>query len=344
MTNAEFSNEFDTLFNNITSNQAPGIDEYEKSVFLTQAQDQIVKSYFDPKLNKPQEGFDGNERRQIDFSMLMRTVLGTVLNNQNQVNIHTSTNAKYYGMPSDILLYINEVLTVLRKGITTNLVVVPVSYTDYNRLMSKPFKRPLKNQAWRLITSGLSSAFKYTDYAKIASTIAESWNASIDGIYALINNKQLTVSSGNTIEYWLKVDNSYLTLDDDGSPSLDSTGKDLGSIYATITSYCNSSVAASSTIVELIPGPQDTITSYTIRYVARPKPIILTDLTDEGVTLGGGKVKEQACELDPIIHHEILERAVELAKAAYAGTLQDTITLGQTSGTPIGVVTNNNRQ
>lgn len=37
MTNAEFSNEFDTLFNNITSNQAPGIDEYEKSVFLTQA-------------------------------------------------------------------------------------------------------------------------------------------------------------------------------------------------------------------------------------------------------------------------------------------------------------------
>ena len=50
---SEFSYEFDVLYNNITSNQAPGLDEYEKSVFLTKAQDEIVKSYFDPRLNKP---------------------------------------------------------------------------------------------------------------------------------------------------------------------------------------------------------------------------------------------------------------------------------------------------
>mgnify|MGYP006975185555 CR=1 FL=1 len=35
MTNNEFSNEFDVLYQNITSNQAPGLDEYEKSVFLS---------------------------------------------------------------------------------------------------------------------------------------------------------------------------------------------------------------------------------------------------------------------------------------------------------------------
>lgn len=274
----------------------------------------------------------------------MRTVLGTVLSNQSQVNIHTGTNAKYYGMPSDILLYINEVLTVLRKGISTNLVVVPVSYTEYSRLMSKPFKRPLKNQAWRLITSGLSSAFTYTDYSKIASIIANGWGILTDSVYTLINNKELLVETGNTSEHWLKVDNSYLALSDSKVLSLGSTGTDLGDINTTVASLCSASVAASSTIVELIPGPQDTITSYTIRYVARPKPIILTDLTDEGVSLGGGKVQEQSCELDPIIHHEILERAVELAKAAYGGSLQDTVTLGQTSSTPMGVVTNNNRQ
>ena len=44
MTNNEFSNEFDVLYQNITSNQAPGLDEYEKSVFLSKAQDEIVKS------------------------------------------------------------------------------------------------------------------------------------------------------------------------------------------------------------------------------------------------------------------------------------------------------------
>jgi hypothetical protein len=37
MTTSEFSNQFDVLYNNITSNQAPGLDEYEKSVFLTKA-------------------------------------------------------------------------------------------------------------------------------------------------------------------------------------------------------------------------------------------------------------------------------------------------------------------
>jgi len=42
-------------------------------VFLTKAQDEIVKAYFNPKTNKVQEGFDGNEKRQIDFSMIMRS-------------------------------------------------------------------------------------------------------------------------------------------------------------------------------------------------------------------------------------------------------------------------------
>ena len=46
MTAEEFSQEFDILYNNIASNQAPGLTEYEKSVFLTKAQDEIIKNYF----------------------------------------------------------------------------------------------------------------------------------------------------------------------------------------------------------------------------------------------------------------------------------------------------------
>ncbi len=70
MTIQEFSNEFDVLYNNIMSNQAPGLDEYEKSVFLTKAQSEIIKNYFNPKGNKYQEGFDGSQKRQVDFSIL----------------------------------------------------------------------------------------------------------------------------------------------------------------------------------------------------------------------------------------------------------------------------------
>ena len=46
MTAQEFDYQFDVLYNNITSNQAPGLDAYEKSVFLTKAQDEIIKNYF----------------------------------------------------------------------------------------------------------------------------------------------------------------------------------------------------------------------------------------------------------------------------------------------------------
>ena len=77
MTVEEFSDQFDILYNNITSNQAPGLDEYEKSIFLTRAQEDIVKGYFDPLLNKTQQGFDGSERRQIDFSMLIKSAVIT---------------------------------------------------------------------------------------------------------------------------------------------------------------------------------------------------------------------------------------------------------------------------
>lgn len=46
MINPEFSIEFDILYNNISSNKAPGLNEYEKSVFLTKAQEQIVTELY----------------------------------------------------------------------------------------------------------------------------------------------------------------------------------------------------------------------------------------------------------------------------------------------------------
>ena len=50
MNNTEFSNQFDVLYNNVMSNAAPGLNEYEKSVFLTKAQNEIKaeeKQYMD---------------------------------------------------------------------------------------------------------------------------------------------------------------------------------------------------------------------------------------------------------------------------------------------------------
>lgn len=58
------------------------------------------------------------------------------------------------------------------------------------------------------------------------------------------------------------------------------------------------------------------ISKYKIHYIKRPKPIILENLED--VTIEGHSDISE-CELNPILHRAILERAVLLAKQAYIG-------------------------
>lgn len=237
MSISEFSNQFDILYNNIMSNAAPGINEYEKSVLLTKAQDEVLKNYFNPKGNKYQEGFDGSAKRQIDFSGLISVKEGTLLNGQAGFDLR----AKIYRMPEDVFLIINETLTT-DTGVKQ---VVPISFDEYSRLMSKPYKEPLKYQAWRLVTEGSGS----------------------DDI-----------------------------------------------------------------IVELIPHSGETVSKYTIKYVRRPKPIILVDLASEygDVSINGVSTISE-CELNPLIHEEILQRAVELAKIVYTGDANGLLQAGQRS-------------
>lgn len=243
MTTQEFSSEFDILYNNIMSNAAPGLDEYEKSVFLTKAQEEILKNYFNPKGNKYQEGFDDNEKRQIDFSSLVTVI--TIPSYSNSQYIKIDDRSLLFLMPNDMLFALNEVCEITENNINRLVNVVPISFIEYSRLISKPYKRPLKNQCWRLISSSSKK----------------------DRVFELI--------------------------------------LPFGSI---------------------VPG------SYRIRYISRPAPIILVDLSTEypGLSINGiTSVTE--CELDPSIHYEILQRAVELAKSTYTGDLRTMVELGQRS-------------
>lgn len=268
MTSSEFSDQFDLLYNNITSNQAPGLTEYEKSVFLTKAQNEKVKNFFTPASpgNVINQGFDDSALRQADFSCLMKTDTGKKVESNNAPT-RIDSRSKVFTFPSDVFIVINESVTI--DSSTKNYQVLPLRYDEYTRLMSKPFQRPCKNQVWRLINSG--------------------------------------TGSGNT----------------------------------------------STKYVELIgaPGTDNSNFKYTVRYIRKPKPIIVGDLDD--LTIDGYKYGEtglnttaptsgttgigtqvgnsgttttlttSGCELDPVIHEEILQRAVELAKVAWTTTGQD---------------------
>ena len=339
MTNSEFSNEFDVLYQNITSNQAPGLDEYEKSVFLSKAQDEIVKSYFDPKTNKPQEGFDGSEKRQIDFSMLIVTEAvheATV----SPTPLFPLQHTKLFNIPDRILMFINESLAVERDGVPTYLTVVPLDYKEYNRLMSKPYKRPLKNQAWRILTNTTTiSETTSTNYLSITSILAnlKEMEGNYNVIYNTIKDKAITFG-GTTDARTVLVDN--VTLQKNGKTGTENILNIKDLVMTNIKTYINVVNSTKSSVVELIPGPNDTISTYTIRYVKRPRAIILTDL--EGVTLDG-KSTRQECELDPILHQEILQRAVELAKISYEGTFASHIQGGNQSGTDKGYIMQQSR-
>ena len=264
MNTLEMSNEFDVLYNNIMSNQAPGIDEYEKSLFLTKAQDEILKAYFDPRGNKYMEGFDGSEKRQIDFSTITKhTQLDLVANPASQFD-HRS---KVYKFPSDCFIIVNEkIVDTDSEGniVDCQYTVLPITYQQYTIQMSKPYKYPPKHVIWRLITS-----FDNKD-----------------------NVSQCEIIGRYSRQY----------------------ANDEGPIYK-------------------------------MRYLRRPKPIVLVELgTDyNGLSIDNEQHISQ-CELDPILHHEIVQRAVELAAATYDPQKVNVLTgIGNVSSTNLGVISQSNK-
>jgi len=151
----EFSTEFDVLYNNITSNQAPGLNEYEKSVFLTKAQSQLINEYFNQRTDGVWGGFDGSQRRQYDFSSLIKVA--------SLVNVTHGTNTLdrrgiVFVFPEDYFLSVNE---VIYDG-SYQYSVLPINYAEYQRLMLKPYNFPVKRAAWRLF-KGKEAYNKYSD-------------------------------------------------------------------------------------------------------------------------------------------------------------------------------------
>lgn len=155
----ELYQKFNLLWNNIASDKAPGLEKYEISVFLTQAQEALVKDYFSARTNPTAEGYDDSIRRQSDFKTLVcSAALQVVGNNDVTAKFSTRSTNRYYKYPNDVFLVLNEEAHVSNKYFTVN----PISYDEYARLMMKPYKYPPKGQVWRLLThTGTASGNSY---------------------------------------------------------------------------------------------------------------------------------------------------------------------------------------
>lgn len=382
MTNQEFSNEFDILYNNIMSNQAPGLDEYEKSVFLTKAQEELIRDYFNSRNVKNAQGFDDSQKRQHDFSTLLSsTTLHSPIDTLKALHvsglysldsIFFDERAKIYFAPPDLFLAINE---SIEDSVKRRYSVLPISYDEYNRLMLKPYGFPLKRQAWRIISNSSlyltgwggklienSPLLFKSKYFKnvIISIIARDSDVIVKPSITEYDNKvkiTMILPINNLVKYW----NIYLVDDEamksagldrylypvNGANNSNVTGMFPSNISDPISFTINippaateSGAVAPSILFEVI-GNFTGETTYSMRYIRTPKPIILIDLFDiqEGLSINGHNTVTE-CELPPNTHQEILQRAVELAKASYQGDLSSIIRTGNNSGTDIGYVNN----
>ena len=155
----EWSLEFDQLYNNITSNQAPGVTEYEKSVRLTRAEWDILIMLFKGSLGK---SFEETEEltHYLDTLVCQYETCSTVGNAP-----HVVSSSYVFELPEDMLFRTLEKCTVSVDGCgSVDAIVVPVTQDEYWRTSRNPFKKQNKNRVLRLsygasdeFTTGLSS-------------------------------------------------------------------------------------------------------------------------------------------------------------------------------------------
>lgn len=156
MTVEEMSLAFDVGYDNIAGASAPPIDVYEKSLYLTKAQLEIVKNYYDALSNRKQRGFEGSEKRRVDLKQLIKDYK-TSTSFTNSLSIYPTS--KFFNIPQDVFLIVNEKAKILNTGCDLNKIiqVKPVNYDEFNKQIDNPFKRPDNSLAWRLDISNINN-------------------------------------------------------------------------------------------------------------------------------------------------------------------------------------------
>jgi hypothetical protein len=135
---------------------APSIDDYELSVYLSKAQLELVKNYYDPLSNRKQKGFEATEKRRRDLNQLVKDYK-TSDTISNSFNI--DSQSKFYIVPNDLFLIVNEKAKITSEDCFNNkiLSIKPISYDEYNIQVDNPFEKPNSKIAWRLDLSNVNN-------------------------------------------------------------------------------------------------------------------------------------------------------------------------------------------
>lgn len=176
MTPQEFSIEFDILYNNLASNAAPPINEYEKSVLLTKAQSDIVLELYSGR-NQLGISFESNEEARQYLKILI--VKASV--NLNESTPTKCNNYSRYTIDKDwrssVLFSIKEEIESTTDKGTESVIntypVVPISTDTLESTIKNPFKGPKKNRRAIITDTEQGSSYLYVDTASDNCTYNE---------------------------------------------------------------------------------------------------------------------------------------------------------------------------
>ena len=157
MTTEEFSNEFDTLLNSYSTIEAFGktpstieLDEYEKSVFLTNAQEEIVIGMYNSK-NPFGDSFERTEEIRRYLSGLIKTYTTT---DKKVGYTGLSKSSVFFELPDDLWFITYEAVNLKDDGLGCmsgeDISVIPITQDKYHRIRKNPFRGTNERRALRL--------------------------------------------------------------------------------------------------------------------------------------------------------------------------------------------------
>lgn len=157
MTTEEFSNEFDTLLNSYSNTEKFGIthstielDEYEKSVFLTKAQEDVVIDMYNGK-NTFGDSFEKTEEIRRYLSSLIKTYTTST---KEITYKGLSKHSVFFKLPEDLWFITYEAVDLKDDGLGCksgeDVCVTPVTQDEYHRIRKNPFRSSNERRALRL--------------------------------------------------------------------------------------------------------------------------------------------------------------------------------------------------
>lgn len=154
MTTEEFSNGFDVLINSYSSSEPFGFsqnplsfDEYEKSVFLTKAQEEIAEGLYTGKILG--DSFEDTEQLRRYLAHLVKTAILPCRVAPNGL----SDKSVFAVLPDDVWFITYESVTLNGDSPCINgkeVQVIPTTQDEYHRIKGNPFRKPNSRKVLRL--------------------------------------------------------------------------------------------------------------------------------------------------------------------------------------------------